>query len=241
MIGRLTAAPIRLAAVLAVCLMAFASAWAAQEPGLRPTLDIPAVASEKGGQYYILLLKWSRDVVIGPVTARATYLDPKLYLAWMRQSAPDVEQAKLNAALAGFPRTLRFRVAYQAADRPALHAKAWKVTLIGADGAAFPSRPGKRIAPVDLKSGPNGEFWEDDWDYQVSVPDGFLRSDGKGFSLALSGPAGKGVAKWSFGVTARDQGRADGYVVYLGAALTGLSLALLLALYLTRPPRQSLV
>ena len=201
---------------------------------------MPNVASEPHGQYYILLLKWSRDIAMGAVKARATYLDPPLYLAWLRQTDPKIDQAAFEQKLDGFPRTLRFRVAYQAAERSAIHAKEWKATLLGPDGAAIPAGAGNRAAPVDLKSGADGDHWEDVWDYQFETPDGFLKTASKGFSLALAGPAGGGKAAWTFGEVESASVRADGYVVYLGAALSALSVALLGALYVTRPPRQTL-
>jgi hypothetical protein len=226
-----------LAATIACALI---DASAAETEPLHPGVTLPAVAGEQTGQYYILLLKWSRDVAIGPVTARATYLDPPLYLAWLRQASPDIDQVAFEQKIVGFPKTLRFRVAYQATDRGSLHAKDWKVTLRTPDGASIPATAGKRIAPADLKSGPNGDFWEDDWDYEFAAPDGLLTTASKGFSLALSGPAGEGKANWIFGVTQSAATLDDGYVVYLGGILTGLCVALLAALYLTRPPRPSI-
>ena len=215
-------------------------ASAAEPEGLHPGTTMPTVAAEPRGQYYILLLQWSRDVAIGPVTARATYLDPPLYLAWLRQGSPDVDQAAFEQAMAGFPTTLRFRVAYQAAERGSLHAKDWTVALQAADGTNIPATAGKRIAPADLKSGPNGDFWEDDWDYTFAVPEGPLSASGKGFTLCLAGPAGEGKANWTFGATQNAATSADGYVVYLGSVLTALCVALLAALYVTRPPRPSI-
>ncbi len=213
---------------------------AAEPEALHPSATIPNVAAAPSGQYYILLLKWSRDVVIGPVTARATYLDPPLYLAWLRRESPDIGQEAFAQKLADFPKTVRFRVAYQAADRGVLHAKDWKVALLGPNGASVPAAAAKRIAPADLKSGPNGDFWEDDWDYEFAAPEGLLAPASKGLGLALSGPAGAGEADWTFGAGPTAAAPADGYVVYLGAILSGLCVALLAVLYLTRPPRSSL-
>ncbi len=213
---------------------------AAESEAFHPSTTIPNVTSEASGQYYILFLKWSRDALIGPVTARATYLDPPLYLAWLRRESPSIDQAAFEQKLAGFPKILRFRVAYQATDRASLHAKDWKVTLQTVEGTSIPAVAGKRIAPADLKSGPNGDFWEDDWDYQFSAPEGLLADSSRGFSLLLSGPAGEGKVNWSFGATQAAARAADGYVVYLGSILSGLCIALLAALYLTRPPRTSI-
>ena len=213
---------------------------ASESDAIHPSTAIPNVAAEASGQYYILFLKWSRDVSVGPVTARATYLDPPLYLAWLRQESPNIDQADFEQKIAGFPKVLRFRVAYQATDRASLHAKDWKVTLQTPEGTSIAAAAGKRIAPADLKSGPNGDFWEDDWDYQFPAPEGLLANSSKGFSLLLTSPAGEGKVNWSFGATQAAAAAADGYVVYLGSILSGLCLALLAALYLTRPPRASI-
>jgi hypothetical protein len=210
-----------------------------QAGALQPVTAIPNIASERSGQYYILLLKWSVDVSMGAVKARVTYLDPPLYLAWLRQSSPDIDQAAFEKGLSGFPETLRFRVAYQAAERSAIHAKEWKLTLETPDGGAVEAKEGKRIQPADLKSGPNGDFWEDDWDYRFEVPAGFLAT-AKGFAVTLSGPAGSGKAVWTFGAVESASASADGYVVYLGGILSGLSLILLAALFATRPPNPSI-
>ena len=213
---------------------------ASESDAIHPSTAIPNVAAEASGKYYILFLKWSREVLVGPVTARATYLDPPLYLAWLRQESPNIDQAAFEQKIAGFPKVLRFRVAYQATDRASLHAKDWKVTLQTPEGTSIAAAAGKRIAPADLKSGPNGDFWEDDWDYQFPAPEGLLANSSKGFSLLLTGPAGEGKVNWSFGATQAAAAAADGYVVYLGSILSGLCLALLAALYLTRPPRASI-
>ena len=228
--------------ILAACL---AAPLASAAPGdtkhpdsLQPTETIPNVSSEVPDQYYILLLKWSRDVTIGPVTARVTYLDPPLYLAWIRQSSPQIDQASFEQKLSGFPRILRFRVAYQAADRGAIHAKEWKLTLRGG-GAAVQASEGHRIAPADLKSGANGDYWEDDFDYQFAVPRGFLASARKGFAVSLSSPSGNGKATWAFGAIATAPASGDDYVVYLGGVLSIVCVALLVGLFVTRPPRAS--
>jgi hypothetical protein len=213
---------------------------AAESDAFHPSTTIPNITAEASGQYYILFLKWSRDVLIGPVTARSTYLDPPLYLAWLRQQTPTIDQAAFEQKIDGFPKIVRFRVAYQATDRASLHAKEWKVTLQTAEGTRISAAGGKRIAPADLKSGPNGDFWEDDWDYEFPAPEGLLADSSKGFSLLLSGPAGEGKVNWSFGATQTASTTADGYVVYLGSILSGLCIALLAALYLTRPPRASI-
>ena len=176
--------PWLLAALLAAMTVSpSARANAADSDAFRPSTTIPHVTAEAAGQYYILLLKWSRDVLIGPVTVRATYLDPPLYLAWLRQEAPNVDQAAFELKIAGFPKIVRFRVAYQASDRASLHAKDWKATLQTAEGTSISSAAGKRIAPVDLKSGPNGDFWEDDWDYQFPAPEGLLAELEQGLQL----------------------------------------------------------
>lgn len=227
------------ALVLAAAICACPAARA-DTGSLEPRATVPEVASESPGQYYILLLKWSRDLVMGAVKARVTYLDPPLYLAWLRQTDPNIDQGAFEQKLDGFPKTLRFRVAYQATERGAIHAKEWKATLLTPDGTAIPASAGKRIAPVDLKSGADGDTWEDVWDYQFKAPDAFLKSASQGFSIALAGPAGKGTAAWAFGAAESASAPADGYVVYLGAALSALSAALLVALYVTRPPRQTL-
>jgi hypothetical protein len=213
---------------------------AAESAAFHPSTTIPNATAEASSQYYILFLKWSQDALIGPVTARATYLDPPLYLAWLRQESPNIDQAAFEQKIAGFPKILRFRVAYQATDRASLHAKDWKVTLQTAEGTSISAVASKRIAPADLKSGPNGDFWEDDWDYQFPASEGLLADSSKGFSLLLSGPAGEGKVNWSFGATQAVTRATDGYVVYLGSILSGLCIALLAALYLTRPPRASI-
>ena len=244
MMRRLRRAARRVALALALALAPCAAAQAAATTAsvaapaaLHPTLTIPHVADQPAGQYYILLLQWSRDVAIGAVTVRVTYLDPPLYLGWLRQDTPAIDQATFERDLAGFPRTLRFRVAYQAAERRALHAKDWKVSLKGPGGAAIAAVAGKRIAPIDLKTGAKGEYWEDDWDYRFDVPAGFLAQARAGFTVSLAGPAGTGTARWDFGAQQRAATDASGYVVYLGGALSGLCVLLLAALYLTRPPR----
>jgi len=231
--------PLILAACLAAPLASAAPADTAHPDSLQPTEAIPKVSSEAPEQYYILLLKWSRDVAIGPVTARVTYLDPPLYLAWLRQSSPEIDQASFEQKLSGFPRILRFRAAYQAADRGAIHAKEWKLALRGAGGAAIQATEGRRIAPADLKSGPNGDYWEDDFDYQFAVPKGFLASARKGFTVSLSGPAGNGKATWAFGAVATAPASGDSYVVYLGVVLSIVCIALLVGLFVTRPPHAS--
>ena len=99
------------------------------------------------------------------------------------------------------------------------------MTLQTPEGTSIAAAAGKRIAPADLKSGPNGDFWEDDWDYQSPVPEGLLANSSKGFSLLLTGPAGEGKVNWSFGATQAAAAAADGYVVYLGSILSGLCLA----------------
>lgn len=238
--GCLTAALIAVAgAGVAVASVAQAGAGAAPAETLRPARSLPSVAAEPGGQYYILLLKWSRDVTIGPVTARVTYLDPPLYLAWLRQATPDIDQAGFERQFSDFPDVLRFRVAYQAAERKAIRARDWTLRLHLPGGGDITATDGRRIAPVDLKSGANGDFWEDDWDYRVAVPRGFLAADPAGLTVSLSGPAGEGRAVWSFGAVATVAAAGDGYVPYLGTILSLLSVALLVALVLTRPPPAS--
>lgn len=237
---RLALPALFLGLVAAAGFWAPADAAVPAEASLLPSLSPPSVAAEQQGQYFTLLLKWTRDVVVGRVKARVTYLDPPLYLAWLRQTTPDIDQAGFERQLSGFPTTLRFRVAYQAAERSDLHAKDWSLSLQGADATVVPVQPGKRIAPADLKSGPSGDFWEDAWDYQVSVPAGFFTSQSKGFTVSLSGPGGQGKVSWSFGDVQRAASSADGYVVPLGIALTAICVALLAALYLTRPPRASI-
>ena len=68
---------------------------ASESDAIHPSTAIPNVAAEASGQYYILFLKWSRDVSVGPVTARATYLDPPLYLAWLRQEFSEHRPSRL--------------------------------------------------------------------------------------------------------------------------------------------------
>ena len=234
-------APMRIWATMIFAAAICASLAARADTGsLEPRTTTPKVASEPQGQYYIQLLKWSRDLAIGAVKVRVTYLDPPLYLAWLRQTDPNIDQAAFEKKLDGFPKMLRFRVAYQATERGAIHAKEWKATLLTPDRTAIPASVGKRIAPVDLKSGADGDYWEDVWDYQFKTPDEFLKTASKGFSIVLAGPAGEGRVAWTFGAAQSASVRADGYVFYLGAALSVLSVALLAVLYITRPPPQTL-
>ena len=212
---RLTLPALLLGLVTAVAFWDSADASTSAAASLQPSPTIPNVAVEQPGQYFTLLLKWTRDVAVGPVKARVTYLDPPLYLAWLRQTAPDVDQAGFERQLSGFPTTLRFRVAYQAAERSDLHAKDWTLSLNGADGTAVPAQSGKRIAPADLKSGPSGDFWEDVWDYQVSVPADFVSAESKRFEVSLSGPGGQGKVTWNFGDVQVAASSTDGYVVPL--------------------------
>ena len=215
---------------------------ASESDAIHPSTAIPNVAAEASGQYYILFLKWSRDVSVGPLITAPRHISRSAALPCVvaPEKSPNIDQADFEQKIAGFPKVLRFRVAYQATDRASLHAKDWKVTLQTPEGTSIAAAAGKRIAPADLKSGPNGDFWEDDWDYQFPAPEGLLANSSKGFSLLLTSPAGEGKVNWSFGATQAAAAAADGYVVYLGSILSGLCLALLAALYLTRPPRASI-
>jgi hypothetical protein len=230
---------LRLGVMLVLAAFAAPTVSQVQAETLQPSQTLPEVKSGSPGEYFILLLKWSKDVAIGPVKPRVTYLDPPLYLAWMRQTKPDLDQAGFQQQFSGFPKILRFRVGYRAAERSDLHAKDWKVTLAGPDGASIPATEGHRIAPADLKTGTDGDYWEDDWDYQFAVPDGFLANAEQGFTVSLKGPSGEGRAAWTFGTITHVVTRADGYVVYLGSFLTAVCVLLLAGLFITRPPRAS--
>ena len=217
-----------------------AAAAPAQPDALFPGAALPSVASQSADGYYIDLLKWTRTVTIGKLTARISYLDPPLYLAWLRQSDPAVTQAAFAEKLAGFPQTLRFRVAFQAANRTDIHAKEWKLTLTGPAGSAIAATDPHRIAPMDVESGPNGNFWDVDWDYAFAVPENFLKT-AKEFDVSLSGPAGDRRVVWVFGLQTAASADAGGYVTYLGAGLLAVCVLLLAALFVTRPPRASAI
>ena len=216
------------------------SAAPAQPDALFPSTTLPTVSSQAANEYYIDLLKWTRTITMGPVTAGVSYLDPPFYLAWLSQSDPAVTQATFGERFSGFPHILRFRVAFQAADRTDIHAKEWKLTLKGSAGSAMAAKEGHRIAPMDVESGPKGNYWEVDWDYTFAVPDGFLKTT-KDLDVSLSGPAGSGRVVWMFGVQAAASADTGSYVTYLGSVLLLLCVLLLVALFVTRPPRASAI
>ena len=204
---------------------------------LKPSLSIPNAADRSRDQYYVLLLRWSRAGSVGPVTARVTYLNPDLFLAWLRQSSQDVTQQQLQAGLDGFPGTLRFRVAFRATDRRDIQARKWVLALRSPNGKTIPDTDGHRIAPVDLKTDAGGDYWEENWDYRFRVPETFLADAGGGIDVVLTGPAGSALLHWAFGRATAATDSAEAYVPYLGGALVGVSMLLVLALVLTRPPR----
>jgi hypothetical protein len=225
------------AALLAVIFLSGPSRAAPAQPAsLQPTTSVPDVSKAPQNQYYVLLIKWTRDARVGPVTVRATYLDPLLYLAWLQQTNPTIDQRTFAADLGNFPQLLRFRMAYQAAKRPDLQGRLWNVSLRESNGQSFAAFAAKRAEPIDLKSGPNGNFWEDDWDYEMKVPQGFLAGS-KGFVVELQGPHGKATVNWTFGAVQGAAESSSGYVIYLGATLTTCCILLIAGLYLTRSPR----
>ena len=224
------------AALLAVILLSRSSQAAPTQPAsLQPTTSVPDVSKVPQNQYYVLLLKWIREARVGPVTVRATYLDPLLYLAWLQQTNPTIDQKTFAADLGDFPQIIRFRMAYQAPKRPDLQGRLWKVSLRESNGQSLAAFAAKRAEPIDLKSGPNGNFWEDDWDYELKVPGGFLASS-KGFVVELQGPHGKATVNWTFGAVQGAAASSGGYVFYLGAALIACCILLIAGLCLTRPP-----
>jgi hypothetical protein len=201
---------------------------------LTPTLDLPDSASASSDDYFPLLLTWSRDVTIGPSTARVTYLDPALYAAWMKQKHPDAGNAEFRKQLDGFPGALRFRVGFRAASANLLKARDWKVSLKDAAGKMLATSDAIQISPPDLKGDDNGSYWEEAWDYRFDTSASFLKS-AKGFAIDLDGPSGSGEASWNFGNQAKATQSDDGYLPYLGWTLTIFCMLLVVALFSTRP------
>ncbi|MGH7120336.1 MAG: hypothetical protein ACREFP_15330 [Acetobacteraceae bacterium] len=184
-------------------------------------------------------MKWTRNVVVKGVTARVVYLDPPLYLAWLKQTNPDVTQQQFAKALVGFPRVLSFRIAYDAASRNLLDAPSWKVALLGENGKREPAKSGHRVAPASLESNANGTYWQEQWLYTFAVPVSFLTAETKGFGITLDGPEGSGTARWQFGAVRVEVTHPDAYVPYLGVALLAFSGIVIAGLVLTRRPRRS--
>ncbi|MGH7117771.1 MAG: hypothetical protein ACREFP_02035 [Acetobacteraceae bacterium] len=206
---------------------------------LHPATALPEVKAVSAEDYYILLLKWTRNVVVKGVTARVVYLDPPLYLAWLKQTNPHITQQQFAKALAGFPRVLTFRTAYQAASRKFLDASAWKVALLGENGKPEPAKSGHSVAPASLESNEKGTYWQEEWLYTFDVPAGFLSAHTAGLRIALAGPEGSGTADWQFGAVRVKVTHPDAYVPYLGVALLAFSGIVIAGLVLTRRPRRS--
>lgn len=230
-----------IATAAAICFAACAplsSSHAAET--LHPATSLPDVQTVSAEEYYILLLKWTRDVAVKPVTAQVVYLDPPLYLAWLKQTDPNITQAQFVRTLVGFPHVLRFRIAYQAASRKLLQAPSWRVALIEANGKREPAKSGHRVEPASLESNAKGTYWEEQWVYAFDVPASFLNMSTKSFDIALEGPAGSGTARWQFGTVREEVTHPDAYVPYLGVALLSFSAFVVAGLVLTRRPRRSL-
>lgn len=226
-----------LAAFCCVTCLLIPAARAAET--LHPATALPDVKAVQAEDYYILLLKWTRNVVIKGVTARVVYLDPPLYLAWLKQTNPGISQQQFAKALAGFPRVLSFRIAYQAASRRDLDAASWKVALLGERGKPEAAKSGHSVSPPSLESDIKGTYWQEVWVYTFDVPAGFLNAHTAGFRIALKGPAGSGVADWQFGAVRVKVTHPDAYVPYLGLALLAFSALVVAGLFLTRRPRRS--
>ena len=204
---------------------------------LTPMARLPSVSKVSADEYYILLLKWTRAAKVGPVTARVTYLNPDLYLSWLRQSDPNISQASFDREMGGFPEALRFRIAYQAEKRTDLPARGWKLSLVGPHEERISSELAKRIAPIDLKSGASGDYWEDVWECKVKVPEHFL-SQAKVLTVKLSGPSGSALVDWRFGASEEKVRNPAGYVGYLGGVLLVVCAALGVALFGTRTGKE---
>lgn len=201
---------------------------------LIPTLALPDSASVSAEDYFPLLLAWSRDITIGPTTARVTYLDPALYAAWVKQKNPDAGNAELRKQLDGFPTVLRFRVGFRAASANLLEAKDWKVSLKDAAGKTLSPSGAAQISAPDLKGDDNGSYWEEIWDYRFDTAASFLKT-AKGFAINLNGPSGSGEASWNFGNQTKVTQSDEGYLPYLGWTLTVICMLLVAALFSTRP------
>lgn len=206
---------------------------------LHPATALPDIKTVSADDYYILLLKWTRDITVKDVTARVVYLDPPLYLAWLKQTKPGITEAEFAKALAGFPRVLSFRVAYDAASRKLLDTSAWKLALLSENGKRDAPKSAHRVAPASLELSEKGPYWEEQWLYTFAVPASFLTAKTAGFGISLEGPAGGGTARWQFGAVHVEVTHPDAYVPYLGLALLAFSALVLAGLVLTRRPRRS--
>lgn len=212
-----------------------------------PSVTIPKFDSRSANDYYPLLLQWTTVLKIGQMQFQVSYLDPSVLLAKAKNDFSDQkeQEAAYTKDLGRFPEVLYIQIAFRSQQRDQLKPLTWKVSLVNSEGAESQPVESRISSDVALTSSATGQWWQEVVVYTFpNVRGDFLPPKTKSLDLKITGIEGSKTARWSFVETnaqTQNSGQVSegdpSYVRILGWALVVVCAALVVLLWIARPPK----